>query len=256
MKKLIALLLVVVMCLSFAACGAEGEKEVEREMISVSALVSDLENLARAEQNVGKATHLFGSIDAIGTESFTLKHMFYTRTFTIPMDSAVLAELNKGDYIAVYAVVEEINGGDFKFKNCKQIDMELMDEYVVGKVSTISTDTLLKTWNGSIVSYVTSSGDTFKMSNDDEIAAYIIGKWLRPYPMGFSGTFIASLEYFDDGECIWKTWDSYFNEWDNAYCSWSVKDGIFDGCSADDTAVYKITNDAMVTADDLYIRAN
>ena len=98
MKKLIAMLLVVVICLSFVACGAGEEKEVEREMISVSTLVSDLENLARAEQNVGKAVHLFGTIDSIEKDAFILKHLFIGRSLSITMESAVLAEFNKEDY--------------------------------------------------------------------------------------------------------------------------------------------------------------
>lgn len=256
MKKLIAMLLVFVICLSFVACGAGEEKEVEREMISVKTLIADLDNLARAEQNVGKATHLFGTIDSIGTEAFTLKHIFINRSFSIPMDSAVLAELNKGDYVAIYAVVEEINSGNFKFKNCKQIDMELMDEYVVNTVSTSSTETLIKTYSGAIEDYVVSRGDTFKMTDDDEIASYILGKWYTPYHMGLSGIYISDLEYFSDGECIWSYWDEYFGKWKNAYCDWSVENGIFDGCSSNSTAIYKITNDAMVTAGNLYIRAN
>lgn len=255
MKKIIALLLVLITCLSFAACGSKSNTDIEREMISVSTLISDLDNLARAEQNVGKATHLFGTIDSIGTEAFTLKHIFINRSFSIPMESAVLAELNKGDYVAIYAVVEEINSGNFKFKNCKQIEMELMDEYVVNTVSTSSTETLIKTYSGAIEDYVVSRGDTFKMTGDDEIASYILGKWYWPYHMGLSGTYISDLEYFADGECIWSTWDSYFNEWDDAYCDWSVENGIFDGCSSSSTAVYKITENAMVTANNLYIRA-
>ena len=255
MKKIVALISILVMCLSFTACGSKTEVEIEPEMISVSNLLSDLDNLARAEQNVGKATHLFGTIDSIGTEAFTLKHIFIGKSFSIPMSSAVLAQLNKGDYIAIYAVVDEINNGNFKFKNCKQVEMELMDEYVVNAVSTYSTEVLIKTHSGAIEDYVVSRGDTFKMTNDDEIASYILGKWYWPYHMGFSGTYISDLEYFADGECIWSTWDSYFNEWDNAYCSWSVKDGIFDGCSSKKTAVYKITENAMVTSGNLYIRA-
>ena len=135
MKKIVAFLLVVVMCLSLVACGSgseskeESEKEIKREIISVSTLIADLDNLARAEQNVGKATHLFGTISSIGTDAFTLSHLFIGKSFSIPMDTALLAELNKGDYIAVYAVVDEINSGNFIFKDCKQIEMELMDEY-------------------------------------------------------------------------------------------------------------------------------
>ena len=255
MKKIIALLLAIITCLSFAACDSKSDADIERELISVSTLISDLDNLARAEQNVGKATHLFGTIDSIGTDAFTLKHIFIGRNFSIPMDSAVLAELNKGDYIAIYAVVDEINSGNFKFKNCKQVEMELMDEYVVNAVSTYSTEALIKTHSGAIEDYIVSRGDTFKMTNDDEIASYILGKWYWPYHMGLSGTYISDLEYFADGECIWSAWDEYRGKWKNAYCSWSVKDGIFDGCSGTDTAVYKITANAMVTANNLYIRA-
>lgn len=261
MKKIVAFLLVVVMCLSLVACGSgseskeESEKEIKREIISVSTLIADLDNLARAEQNVGKATHLFGTISSIGTDAFTLSHLFIGKSFSIPMDTAVLAELNKGDYIAVYAVVDEINSGNFIFKDCKQIEMELMDEYVVNQVSTVSTEALIKTHNDTVVEYIMSRGDTFKMTGDDEIASYILGKWYQPYPMGLSGTYIARVEYFANGECIWQSWDEYFNEWDDAYCDWSVKDGILNGNNYYGTAVYKITSNAMVTGGELLIRA-
>lgn len=261
MKKILSLILALVMCLGMCACASNGkdiknteENEPEAEVISIDTLLSDLDNLARAEQNVGKATHLFGTIEFIGTEALKLKHIFIERSFSIPMDSAVLAELNKGDYIAIYAVVDEIgSGGYFKFKNAKQVDMKLMDEYVVNAVSTYSINDLIKTHSDVIENYVVSRGDTFKMTDDNKIASYIVGKWYWPYHMGISGTYISDLEYFADGECIWSAWDNYRGKWKDAYCSWSVKDGIFYGCG-DDTAVYKISENAMVTADNLYIR--
>ena len=255
MKKLVMFLFTITICISLTACSFKNGAEIEREMIPISTLIADLDNLARAEQNVGKATHLFGAISYIGTEEFTLNHLFVGKSFSIPMDSAKLAELNKGDYIAIYAVVDEINDGDFKFKYCKQIETKLMDEYVVNMVSGTSTEVLIEKYSTDIEDYVVSRGDTFKMASDSEIASYILGKWYRPAHVGFE-IVAADFEYYADGDCDWSFWDADHKIWRSYWCTWSVKDGIFSGLSSEKTAVYKITDNAMVTGGDLCIRAN
>ena len=257
MRKAISFLLALTLCFGLCACGNtdkdNGEK-TEREMISVDKLISDLENLARAEQNVGKAVHLFGSITSIGKNELTMNHLFINRSFTIPMDSEILAKLNKKDFIAIYAVIDEINDGNFEFEDCKQIDMKLMDEYVVGIVSTSSTYDLIVKYSSTIADYIVSREATFRMTDDAEISSFILGKWNWPYGMGTQGTFISTVEYFENGECIWQSWHEYMNHWKNSYCDWSVKDGIFNGCSASDTPVYKITENAFVHSNTLYVR--
>lgn len=255
MKKLVMFLFTITICISLTACNFKRGAEIEREMIPISTLIADLDNLARAEQNVGKATHLFGSISHIGTEEFTLYHLFVDKRFSIPMDSAKLAELNIGDYIAIYAVVDEINGGDFKFKYCKQIETKLMDEYVVNMVSGTSTEVLIEKYSNDIEDYVVSRGDTFKMANDSEIASYILGRWCWPYPVGFEKV-AADFEYYADGDCLWSSWEADHKMWSTNWCTWSVKDGIFSGLSSEKTAVYKITDNVMVTGGHLCIRAN
>lgn len=257
MKKIVSLLLALVLCFPLYACGNSNNADKNNEaheLISVEKLISDLDNLARAEQNVGKAVNLFGRITAIGKDTLTINHIFINKSFTLSMDSAILAELNKEDFIAVYAVVEEINNGQFKFKNCKQIEMETMDNYVINMVSTSTTYDLIVKHSGVIADYITSRGKTFRMTDDAEISAYILGAWNWPYGMGVQGTYISTVEYFENGECIWQSWHEYMNHWKNSYCDWSVKDGIFNGCSASDTPVYKITENAFVHAGDLYVR--
>lgn len=246
-KRMIAFLLTLVMGLLLIACGS---KEVERELISVNVLDVDLdENLARAKQHAGKATHLFGSVKEIQTESFTLNHIFSGRKFSVPMDMASLAELNKGDYIAVYAVIQDIDDvGNVKLKNCKQVEIELMDEYVVNTASTSSSDTL---FNSSIVTYAMSRGDTFKMTNDDEIASFMLGKWSWLWNLDAT-----HAEFLEGGECVWGYFDDTYNRWDEAHSSWSVENGILFAFCADDTEVYKITNNVMVTGKRLFVREN
>ena len=257
MKKELSLLLAFLLCFSLCACGKSNNTDKDnetRELISVEKLISDLDNLARAEQNVGKAVNLFGVITAIGKDTLTINHISVSKSFTVPMDTAILAELNKGEFIAVYAVVEDINGGNFKFKNCKQIEMEAMDNYVINMVSTSTTYDLIVKHSGVIADYIVSRGKTFKMTDDAEIAAYILGTWNWPYGMGVQGTYISTVKYFENGECIWQSWHKYMNHWENSYCDWSVKNGIFNGCSASDTPVYKITENAFVYAGDLHVR--
>jgi len=252
MRRCLAFLLAIIMCLSIAACGSESKEEIDRELISVDVLDADLDdNLARAKQHVGKATHLFGRVIDIGTESFTLNPWFIGREFTVPMDSRTLAGLNKDSYIAVYVVIEEIDdAGNVKLKNCKQIEMQLMDEYVINKASENSATDLID-WPYPFINYVTSRGDTFKMTNDDEIASFILGKWYRDW----NGA-ICYAEFFSDGTCDWDYRDNNFNKWKTASSSWSVSDGILATFYEDDTAVYKITNDIMVTGDNLLVRVN
>lgn len=256
MKKILTIILAISMCFVFVACRAgNNEQEVNREIVSIDVLIDSLDNLARAEQNIGKATYLFGTVQSIGTESFVLEHIFIGKSFEIKMQKSTLIELNKGDFIAIYAVIDKVTeNGSFAFTDCEIAEMELMDEYIVNAISyrfKFDSVTLLTVYSDIISEYVISRDNVFKMTDDEEIASYIVGEWLFPY-----GDSISTLEYFADGECIWQCWDNYFNDWRDAYTSWNVENGIFDGCSADTTSVYKITDDVMVTANELCIREN
>ena len=259
MKKQIAFLFVLMISFAFVACGdknAEITEDVNREIISINDLIDDLDNLARAEQNVGKATHLFGTVDSIGTETFTLNHFFIDKNFSVPMDKAALVELNKGDYIAIYAVVDKIDGGNFKFKNCKAVGMELMDAYVVNMVSTTPAPILFN-YNGTIRDYVSYRGDTFILTNNEEVASYVLGKWdcaTHEEWHDFEPLLISSVEFCTNGDLYWRGKYKDSNSGGTIHYSWSVVGPGWINYDKQNDTVYKLTENIMILDNYLHVR--
>ena len=270
MKKILAMFLIFVVGVSLVACGsksdsqvavndaAEGVGEVEeivREMIGVDVLFADLDNMARAQQNIGKATHLFGKITYIGTESIKMTHIFNDQKVEIPMDTETLVQLNKDEYIAVYAVVDGVTNNRYTFSDGERIEITLMDEYVLNTICAMTTYTLLSEHSWTVQQYVEGRGDTFKMTGDEEITAFMTGNWVNWWN-GLEAEFIAKVEYRSDGKCIWQGWDTYMKRVEDCYCSWSVKDSVFRGKRGIGTTVYKLSEDIVIADDCLLIRNN
>ena len=274
MKKILALFLMCVMFAVLCACGAktntgemppdveteEKSQELEREMIGMDALVADLDNLARAEQHIGNETHLFGKITYIGTDSINLQDLFSRNKFTVPMDKETLVQLDVDEYIAVYAVVEGLDRGAYVFADGKRLEMTVMDEYVINRIHSMDSYTLLSEHSRTVATYVLSRGNVFKSkaSSDEEIKAYVTGKWSRWWN-GQYLHFAASMELKPDGKFIETTDGPGGIETDTG--RWSVKDGKFEGAGYYIAEVYKLSETMMVIANiegyevyDLYIR--
>jgi len=270
MKKYIVFLLMLCLCFGLCACGSSDHvlssteesvttPVIEPELITVDKLLADLDNLARAEQNIGKAIHLFGTIDSIDKDFLTLNHIIFDRTFIVPMETSVLSQLNKGEYIAAYAVVESIDGGDFKFTDCKLLDMKLMDDYIIDIVSSYTPTDFEQPYNDSIITYVMSREDTFKLTDEAEIESYILGEWNwdgRVWEDSWKFYKSYCVTYRSGGQCLSTVWAPEYGMRASWFGSWSIEDGLFDSCSRPITAVYKITQNVMVTSNEILVRVN
>ncbi len=229
-------------------------KEEKLEFISINDLVDSLDNMARAQIHIGKATYLFGRIESIGTHWLGLEPLFIEeQIFSISMDPSVLANYNTDEYLAIYAVVNEIN--DFEgivFDDCKPAAIEKMDQYIIDALENSSASSLLRDRNNlnHIFQYVHQRGDVFQMKNDAEISSWVIGLW-DAYSL-IIGSNNDQVAFLPDGEYL----ETYTNTFSNNLVeySWSVQDGNLTLKRNDSSSynpqyvnpVYKITDNVMI----------
>ena len=126
MKKALSFILALMLCLSLCACGGDkGEgnadesttsdqvvtetPEPEIEMVLFDDLITDLENEAKAQLNVGKGANILAQVDTIKSDycSVTLFHKDSHRA-KILLPTEVLAEMKVDQVIAVTAIIDSI----------------------------------------------------------------------------------------------------------------------------------------------------
>ena len=131
MKKLIALVLTIIVCFSLASCSSAAPAEI----VEIDTLLDALDNQAKAELNIGKATTMFVKVTKIASDHCVVAHLFNSKSSKVYIEKEILAELDKDQYAAIYGVVESVeneNDTSFRyvFRNGRIEDTALVDEYV------------------------------------------------------------------------------------------------------------------------------
>lgn len=112
-KSLIALLAVLVMCLSLTACGEPTKEELMEDAIEVTCeelTFACLDNKAKAEQTYeGKTVALTGTICRIETEgAYISEDGSWNEQYRVCFETDVLAELSTGQTITVVGTLENL----------------------------------------------------------------------------------------------------------------------------------------------------
>lgn len=226
------------------------------EFVSVDDLVASLDNLAKAEQNVRKETCLFGTVDSIGTKNFILKPVFFDMQFVIPMSKSDLIDLNKGEYIAIRAVVDDVQPDGFSFKKCRVVPLYEMDKYFNEFVSKASLSKLREKKSYlTIIDYVTKRGEKFKVDSDFYLKDLLLGRW-----EAFSITYFKA-EFLRNGQCIelhdngYSTVSSEYR-WDVENCKLALRRTDSTNQKVEKVnPVYKVTENVIIVNNNtLYVR--
>ena len=78
------------------------------ETVEINRLLDALDNQAKAELNIGKATTMFVKVTKIASDHCVVSHLFKDGSSTVFMEQETLIELKKNQYAAIYGVVEKV----------------------------------------------------------------------------------------------------------------------------------------------------
>lgn len=130
MKKIIALFLAVVMCLSFVACGTK--TPTKEEMLQKAVEIDDyrtemIENLARAEEKyVGNIYYITGLVSDIG------KNRLNVGDFTVYLPTEDIMKVSTGQKITVVGKIDSIA---YDQQQCSGV---MSDAYFVTDISEVT----------------------------------------------------------------------------------------------------------------------
>ena len=273
MKKALSLLLALVLCLSLCACSIEDDKATEPvETISMKSLLSDTDNGAKAQLNVGKATTIYGQITTIDTSACKVK-LFPKGSVSVEMPIEELAELNPNQFIVLEGIVKSYNSSsspNYTITATELLDLEVMDSYIKEEIAlTVSQresyafigDTnagillasLQEQYNINFLEdYVYSRGDAFLITDDNALKEYLIGNWV--YYQNFGGLETLTLEYKADDTSVWYYKNNYDSTVDQCQ-DWSVSYGAVDSIWSYPKDVYVLHEEVFLIYDfDLYVK--
>lgn len=264
MKRALSLLLALVLCLSLCACGGKNQQNEPVETISIDSLLSDMDNGAKAQLNVGKATTIYGQISSVGSSSCTVQLIKPKGSSVfVEMPIEQLAELNKDQFIAVNGIITSC-AIKYTITATETLDLELMDSYIREEITKTSAMRSLIEFSGDtnagmfhsmfhdyynvsiLEDYVYSRGKEFLITDDTALKEYLIGNWV--YYQNFGGLDTLTLEYKNDGTSVWyykNNFDSKVDQCDD----WSVSNGVIDSIWQYPEKVYVLNDDVFLIRD-------
>lgn len=259
MKKYVAFILALVLCLPLCACAAVEDNE-PTETISMEELLSDMKNEAKAQLDVGKSVAIYGQIRKVYSDYCVVELIVpndgYTATFNVAMELELLAKLESQQFIAVQGIVSESNSSGYTITATKMLDWESMDSYIKEKANSnaYSIDKVYDSLNISLVyNYIQTRGDIFMLKDDATLKEYLIGTWVVS---GYGET----CEFREDGKYLWKyigTTSSGKQVDKEQESSWSVKDGDLQAFRAyGNTNVYILCDDVFIQMGTVNVRKN
>ncbi len=268
--RLVRLLSLLCALLLLTSCGTKVEdkkSDVVVETIEFSQLMEDLENGAKAELNVGKATAVCGRIDYIESDYCRISLIYpLGKIADVILPIEVLAELKKEQFIFVSATVENVgchnatgSSYTYTFKADKLEDLSLMDEYIKESISStyypLMTEELDEIFSVKLLaSYAESRGDVFLIKDDTELKNYLIGKWEYDTSRYESND---DVEFREDGKYHWEYLGYTVLGWhdDEQTSDWTVSNGFLDSfIGYDPQKVFALTSSVFIIQDAFFTK--
>lgn len=283
MKKLITLLLTLSVC--FACIGCEGAAVNQKiaEEIDIETLLKDLDNQAKAELNIGKATTMFVKIETVYSDYCTVSHQLCGGSSDIYMEKELLTQFKKGEYATLYGIVESVavngNGTSFHyvFKDGRTEDMALFDAYVAqmhfGSIS--GNNDYIYDRGAFLKDYASHRWETLSL-NKDEITPFLVGTWERrieqhfsSYKGSFYGPHTPEITFYADGTYVTQYFDNDTSKSDfiggdykQAEGTWVIEDnsikldGFIDSSLNLAHSVYRISENVFIWDGEIFVRCS
>ena len=226
MKKLFAMCLALAMLLPLCACGGT---QVQEDDISMNDLYLDLENIARAQQNIGKRTTVYGQVTDIATNGCTV--VLFTPISSknglvfVELPADILAELNCGQFVVISAIVTDVSKTlitPYFLKADALGDISTMDAFIRDSITAcleanddtafVAYEKVTNTFRISLLEdYFNTYGDTFLISDDTELKNYLVGEGEWAWLM--SDLYRFSCEFREDGTYLWRSDREQIGDW-------------------------------------------
>lgn len=203
MKRIIALLVTLLLCISLFACASETSTQTAEptepiETIDERPLLNDSDNGARAQMNVGKSTTIHGVVTNIGTSSCMIRLILPKNTSVyVEMPIEQLAKLNNNTFISIEGIVSAFNAngnGKYTIRAEKILSIEEMDTWVKERITdqynlNCLYDSSLNAYYGILdefdidllYAYAELSGDMYRLNDNTKLAEYLLGNWHGGY---------------------------------------------------------------------------
>lgn len=282
MKKVIALGLVLILCFACVGCGGTaGDHAQSPEQIGINTLLADLDNQAKAEMNIGKATTMFVKIETIFSDHCVVYHLMRGGSSDVYMETEQLAQLEKGEFAALYGVVQSVatneGGTSFRyvFKDGRPEDMALFDAYVaqMNYGSSSGDNDYIFDREDFLKSYASTRWEALSLDGE-EIKTFLLGTWERridqyfsSYNDSFTGTHTPEITFYADGTYVTQCYnndtsrsDFIFGEYKQADGTWVIEqnslklDGYIDSSLDLAHSVYKISENVFIWDGEIFIR--
>lgn len=284
MKRVLAFILAMMVCFTFAACESESEssfsprKKKKTEVVEINTLLDARDNQAKADEFEGKATTMFVRITKITSDYCIVSHLFKGGTSEVYMDKKVLAELEKDQFAAIYGVVKDVVENEegtsfyYVFEDARLDDMALFDTYMaeMNYVSTQDYDLdYMYDRRELLIEYAQVRGSAL-MLEGDELKAFLVGTWERKVSSTFknysgqttfTGIHTPEIKFKEDGTCEEEYFDAYTNSHDFQIGDYHISNGEWtvEGNrlvrSGSGKSIYKISENVLIyNGESLYIR--
>lgn len=268
MKKVLALILLLCVCIGLCACANEESPEtteptVPIETIDERPLLNDSDNGAKAQMNVGKGTTIHGVVTYIGTSSCTIRLIVPKNTLVyVEMPMEQLAKLNKNSFISIEGIVSAFNAngdGKYTIRGERILSYAEMDIWVKDHITKYYNMNCL--FSGSLDSYYAArnefdiellytyaelSGDLYKINDNTKLKEYLMGEWRCAFDKSPLG--ICEFKEFK-GSGRYSLTGTYMGSISG---SWSVKNGRLD-METTDIHMEDYSGTVYVLSDDIFI---
>ena len=262
MRKVVSLVLALIMCLGLCACGGEDDNktqvndkdtEAQVETITISELIEDRDNGARAQLNVGKKTTVFGEVINITRDYCVVKLFVSSRCsiFKVILPIEILANLESKQVVLIDAIVDAVDNENgetlvrnedgeisntYILKADDIADESQMEDYIRDKIELIDKEYADETvdkdyfdyseyfekftdyFNVSHLSSAVEYSGGFDIYEDDELREYLLGTWVEisSSDLGQGNRRVVEFWYWfgEDGTCR-ETKEVYYTGYPN-----------------------------------------
>lgn len=199
MKKVLALILLLCVCVGLFACSNEKTSQATAptepiETIDERPLLIDSDNGAKAQMNVGKGTTVHGVVTNIGTSYCTIRLIVpKNASVYVEMPMEQLAKLNNNTFVSIEGVVSAFNAngnGKYTIRGEKILGIEEMDTWVKDHITkNYNVYCLFDSSNYAyyavfheydielLYAYAKLGGDLYRINNNTKLKEYLTGEW-------------------------------------------------------------------------------
>ena len=190
MKKTIATLLAICLCLGLCACGKQQQENASQleetpplEKVSADVLFDAEANVAAVQMHIGKETTIIGKISKIDVNCCTIQVVnSLVKTVTVEMETQDLATMHVDEIHVITGVVSSADEYGYTLTSASLADQQTKEEYIATFVEDIVSkgnvaENFKKLRTDILLESITNNTGNYSIGTELEAKEYISGKW-------------------------------------------------------------------------------